>query len=128
MLSLILGLIPGLLTTVNGITNAIANEKIAALNATTTQEQIAAQERVNTLQAQRDVLIADASRSSLDIYIRFFIAIGPGCYVLKYYLWDKVLQSWTGGSTDGLNTDMKDVLIAVLGFYFLHSAASLFRK
>lgn len=128
MLSLILGLIPGLLTTVNGITNAIANEKIAALNATTTQEQIAAQERVNTLQAQRDVLIADASRSSLDIYIRSIIAIGPACYTVKYYLWDKVLQSLTGGSTDPINTDMKDVLIAVVAFYFMHSIASMFRK
>ena len=40
-------LISGLFGTVNGITNAIANEKIAAITATTDEARIAAQERVN---------------------------------------------------------------------------------
>jgi len=42
MWSMLLGLIPGLFSTVNGITNAIANERLALINAKTEQERIAA--------------------------------------------------------------------------------------
>jgi hypothetical protein len=78
------GALPSL-GTVNGITNAISNEKIAALTATTQQEQIASQERSNTLQMRRDVLIADATHGSWDIWIRSAIAIGPASYLLKIF-------------------------------------------
>ena len=87
----LLQLLPGIFGTINGITSAISNEKIAALNATTQEEQIAATERVASLQAQRDVLVADLSRSSLDIYIRSAFAIGPLVYLTKIYVYDKAL-------------------------------------
>lgn len=118
MLNLILGLIPGLLTTVNGVTNAIANEKIAVVNATTDQERIAAQERVNTLQAQRDVLLADSNRSSLDIWVRAAYAIGPAIYLNKIFIYDKVLGL---GSTDALDPNLWYVVMCIIGFYTLHS-------
>lgn len=124
MLSLLLGLIPGVFTTINGITNAISNEKIAVLTATTQQAQIAAQERVNTLQAQRDLMIADAQHSNLDIWFRSLIALGPTAYILKIFIWDKVLQEWTHGSTDPLDPNLWMVVTAVYGFYFL-SATSI---
>src|ERR1019366_513486 len=96
-------LISGLFGTVNGITNAIANEKIAAITATTDEARIAAQERVNSLSMQRDVLVADAAHSKLDLYIRSGIALGPMFYLLKIFIWDKVLASWTNGTTDPLD-------------------------
>jgi hypothetical protein len=128
MWSFLLGLVPGLLTTVNGITNAIANERIALTNATTEQARISSQERINALVAQRDVLISDSSKSSVDIWMRFFIAVGPAAYLTKIFLYDKVMQSWTHGSTDPLDPNLWMVVTAVVGFYFLYSAASLFRK
>src|ERR1700730_17922905 len=123
MLSFLLGLIPGAFTTINGITNAIANERIAGINAVTEQDRIGSRERISTLQAQRDVLIADSSHSSIDVWLRFFIAIGPATYLTKIFLWDKVLQTWTQGSTDPLDPNLWTVVTAVVGFYFLYSGA-----
>ena len=112
-------LISGLFGTVNGITNAISNEKIAALTATTDQDRIAAQERVNSLSMQRDVLVADAAHSKLDLYIRSGIALGPMFYLLKIFIWDKVLASWTNGTTDPLDANLWQVIMVTLGFYFV---------
>jgi hypothetical protein len=123
MLSFLLGLIPGAFTTINGITNAIANERIAGINAVTEQDRIGSQERISTLQAQRDVLIADSTHSNIDLWLRFFIAIGPATYLTKIFLWDKVLQTWTQGSTDPLDPNLWTVVTAVVGFYFLYSGA-----
>lgn len=122
MLQLLLGL-PGLISgafgTINGITSAIANEKLAQITATTEKERILSGERVSTLEARRDVLIADAAHGSLDIWIRSSIAIGPALYLLKIFLWDKVLGAWTYGTTDPLDPNLWQVVMVVLGFYFL---------
>lgn len=121
----LLQLIPGVFTTINGITSAISNEKIAALNATSVQDQIAATERVNTLQAQRDVLIADSSHSSIDMWMRTAIAFGPMVILNKIFIYDKVLGL---GSTPIGNSDyIWNVIMVVVGFYFLHSVASIFK-
>src|ERR1700722_19786691 len=117
LLTAIPSLISGLFGTVNGITNALANEKIAALNATTDQERVAAQERVNSLSIQRDVLVADAAHSKLDLYMRSMIAFGPACYILKIFLWDKVLATWTNGRTDPIDPNLWTVVMVILGFY-----------
>lgn len=119
-------LLSGLFGTVNGITNAIANEKIAALTATTDRDRIAAQERVNSLSVQRDVLVADAAHSKLDLYIRSLIALGPASYLLKIFLWDKVLATWTNGSTDPIDANLWTVVMVVLGFYFVTTTARMF--
>ena len=120
MWSLLLGLIPGLFNTITSITGAISNEKIALINATTEQERIRIQERINVLQSQRDVLVADAAHSNLDIWIRSGLAIGPMVYLLKIFIWDKVLNY---GSTDSLDANLWHVVMAVVGFYFLYSGA-----
>lgn len=119
-------LISGMFSTVNGITNAIANEKIAALTATTDQDRIAAQERVNSLSLQRDVLVADAQHSKLDLYMRSMIAFGPACYILKIFLWDKVLAAWTNGRTDPIDPNLWTVVMVILGFYFVTTTARMF--
>lgn len=124
MLSMLLGLIPGLFTTISGITNAISNEKIAALTATTQQEQIAATERVTTLQAQRDALIAESNRSKLPIIIQTLFALGPVIYLNKIFIYDKVLSY---GSTDPLDPHLWYVVMIIVGFYFLHFVTSMFK-
>jgi hypothetical protein len=112
-------LISGLFGSINGITSAIANERIAAITAKTDAERIAAQERVNSLTLQRDVLVADAAHSKLDLYIRSLIALGPASYLIKIFLWDKVLASWTNGTTDRIDANLWNVVMVVLGFYFV---------
>jgi len=127
LLSLIGGLpalIAGLFGTINGITNAISNEKIALITATTQQEQIAANERINALQQRRDVLIADAAHGSLDIWIRSMIAIGPAMYLFKIFAIDKVFGFIFHTRTDTLDPNLWNVVMVVLGFYFLSETST----
>jgi hypothetical protein len=121
MFSLLGLILPGLFQTINGITNAIANEKIAQLKATTDQERIASQERINTLEAKKAAMLADSQHSSLDTWMRVFISIGPASYLTKIFLWDKVLKL---GSTDQVTPDQWQVVMAVCGFYLLYSGAT----
>lgn len=123
MLSFLLGLIPGALNTVNGITNAIANEKIAGLNSKTDQERIASEERVNTLQARRDVLIEDAKHSKLDLIIRSIIGGSVAYIIAKLLVYDKTFDA-----TTLMSPDLWNVVYIALGFYFLSSTASFFRR
>ena len=118
------GLMSGLFGTINGITNAISNEKIAALTATTQQEQIAANERIATLQQRRDVLIADAAHGSLDIWIRSTIAIGPAIYLFKIFVIDKTFGFLFHTNTDPLDPNLWQVVMVVLGFYFLSETST----
>jgi hypothetical protein len=120
------GLLAGLFGTINGLTAAISNEKIAALTATTQQEQIAANERVATLQQRRDVLIADAAHGSWDIWIRTTIALGPTIYLFKIFAIDKVIGPALGyeWSTDPLDPNLWQVVMVVLGFYFLSETST----
>lgn len=125
------GLISGLFGTINGLTTAISNQKIAVINAATEEERIHAQERVNTLQSRRDVLIAEAgSGSRINLIMRCALAIGPCSVLLKVFLWDKVIGSLVGCSqaeagtcgrfvTDALDANLWQVITIVLGFYFV---------
>jgi hypothetical protein len=129
------GFFTSVTSTINSITAAISNEKIAALNAKTDQERIAAEERASQLQSQRDVLIADASQSKLDLYVRSLIALGPTSYLIKIFLYDKVIGSFVGCgvkdapgycahyNTDPLDPNLWTVVSVVLGFYFIATAS-----
>ena len=70
MLTAIFGLIPGLFTTVNGITNAITNERIKLAQSQNESDKIASEEKIASLQAKRDVLVAEAGRSNINAIIR----------------------------------------------------------
>lgn len=122
MWSLILGLLPGAFSTINGITNAIANAKIAAITATTDQQRIAAQEQIATLEARRDVLISE-SHSPWNGLMRFLIALGPMVILNKILVWDKAFGDYTGGHTDALDANLWWVVTAVVGFYFVAEIA-----
>lgn len=117
-------LVTGLFGTLNGITSAIANEKLATIAATTEQERIASQERVNTLEQRRDVLIADAAHGSWDIWIRSLIAVGPALYLFKIFVIDKVFGFIFQTSTDPLDPNLWNVVMVVLGFYFLSETST----
>lgn len=116
-------LLPSVFTTISSITAAISNAKIAQINASSAEEQAAIQATIDQLQSQRDVLIADASQSKIDLYMRSLIAIGPAVYLTKIFIWDKVLQQWTLANTDPLDPNLWNVVMVVLGFYFLATAS-----
>src|SRR5258708_33344849 len=119
MWGFLLSLIPGLLNTVNGITTAISNERIAHINAATDQEKVEIEERIKTLEAQRDVLIADGTHSNLDLTMRTLLAAGPAFILAKIFMWDKAF-AWYDASTT-LTPELWNVIMVTIGFYFLHN-------
>lgn len=120
----LLSLIPRLFTTVDGITNAIANERLKLIQAKSDKEKIDSQERLSTLEAQRQVLLAKTGHWETRA-LMFALGVGPAFILNKIYIWDKALGDWTGGHTDPLDQNLWWVITAQIGFYFL---ASIFRK
>jgi hypothetical protein len=106
------------------ILKELASERIALTNAGTEQARIASQERIATLEARCDLLIAE-SRSRLNALMRFLLASGPMIYLNKIFIWDKVLGR---GSTDPLSADLWHVALIVVAFYFLADAADVFKR
>lgn len=118
-----LQLIPGLFNTVNGITNAISNERLKLIDAKTDQQKIASQERINSLQAKRDVMIAESGASKLNAFVRACLAAPVAIVLGKIYVFDKAFGQWTGGHTDALDPNLWNVITATIAFYFLYEGA-----
>jgi hypothetical protein len=116
MLSVLFGLINPLAA----LAGKIADARMAAQNAVTDRERIAAEERVKDLEARRAVLVAEAAGSRVNVVMRAAIAFGPTVYLLKIFIWDKVLKL---GATDSLSGELWQVVTAVIGFYFLYEGA-----
>ncbi len=134
----ILAAVTGLLPSLINIGGKIADYKTAQLNASTDKEKASIEAGIQALHDRRDVLVAEAGNrlaAGINASVRLLLALGPILYVLKYYAWDKVVGAFKGCTgdaardllhcatyrTDGLNTEMAAVLIAVLGFYLLHT-------
>lgn len=131
ILSSLLGLFPSLFGTVNKITDAIVNEKIKQIDAKTQQEQIASTERISALTAQRDILIAEAAHSNVNIFMRAFLGLPSGIVIWKLIVWDKVIGGFVGCSdaprgtcklfiTDPLDDNQWRIIMIVIGFYFCY--------
>lgn len=123
-----LSLIGGFLDPISKITQAIEQERIAAVNAQTDQARINSQERIAVLQAQRDVLINQPAQSKIiDSFVRLSIVFPFIVYNCWLVLHDKL---WMHGesSTDPLSSQLINVEMIAIGFYFVHSTAGLFRK
>lgn len=131
LLTAVPAIITGAFGTINGITSALSNEKITLINAKTQEEQIASQERINSLQARRDVLIAEAgSGSRINLIMRACFALVGLSVVAKLYLWDKVIGSFAGCSqapagtcgifvTDPIDENGWKLIAVIVGFYFV---------
>lgn len=124
----LLGMLPGAFKSIDKITDAISNERLKKIEAKTKEEQIAAEERVKTLEAQRDALIAQSNKSSVPIYVQSFVGACVAFLVGKLLVWDKALGQWTYGHTDPLGDDLRWIMISVMGFYFLSSTAYILKK
>lgn len=127
-----IGFLLSLVNPISSIVGKIADAKVAMANAETDKDRIAADERVKTLEARRDVLVAEAG-SGINTFMRGGLAFGPMCYLLKIFLFDKVLGSFLGKTRDIFTTDPLDenlwkVVVAVVGFYFLYDMAARWRR
>lgn len=122
MLSL-LGALIGLADPISKITGQIANVKIERSRADSDVKRIEADERIKQLERQRDVLIAEAAVSRVNIFVRAALALPVVIVLWKIFVWDKALGQWTGGRTDALSTELWQVITAVIGFYFLYEGA-----
>lgn len=115
------GLFNSISTTINNITAAISNQKIAQINATSDVEKAKIQANIDQLQSQKDVLVADSQSKYgwIDELVRAGFALPPMVYYAKLFIWDKVIGSWPNYSTDGLSDNDLYVVLAVLGFFFV---------
>jgi hypothetical protein len=143
LLTALPGVLKGLFGTVNHVTDAISNEKIAVVNAKTEEERIAAQERVNTLTMKRDVMIAEAATSKINIRMRAALACCVLVILAKILIWDHSVGPFYGCvgklegaaakacaafTTDALGSDIWQVIMVVIGFYFLSEVATFFKR
>lgn len=101
------------------VIKAIQQARRDAENAETEQERIAAQERIETLQARAEI-IKKAQSDSFERWVRIGFAFPFIAYVWKLVIWDKVLGL---GATDNLSADLWWILKIVLGGYFLNVTA-----
>lgn len=130
-------------STINGITAAISNEKIALITAKTEQEKAEIQGRIDALtvqlNAQQAVLVADSKVSKIDIVMRTCFAICALAPVFKILVWDKTFGPFIGcvgnrpvavrffNSCGSFNTDKLSeldvwIICTCIGFYFLATA------
>lgn len=119
-----LGLLISLVDPISRIAGKIVEARIAAANAQTDREKIAADERVKTLEARQAVLVAE-SGSRINSIIRACFALPFVIYNAKLVVWDKVLDL---GSTDPLSPELFQIELVCIGFYFLHSIVDRWRR
>jgi len=126
------GFLLGLIDPVSRIVGKIADAKVELAKAETDAARIAAQERVDTLVARRDVLVAE-SGSRINAFMRAGFAFGPLVYLTKIFVFDKVLGSFLGYThnvfeTDPLDGNLWKVVVAAIGFYFIYEGFARARR
>jgi hypothetical protein len=95
-----------------------------SLKAANESERINANRSANVLQAQKDVLVAEA-RSQWNVIARVFAGLPLMLFVWKVIVWDKLLSL---GVTDALDPKMWNLLYLVYSFYFVNEIANLIAK
>ena len=115
----------GLVDPISRIAGKIADAKIAAINASTDKEKIAAEERGRALESHRDVLVAEASGSRINQWVRVALSI-PAIWLLwKLEIWDRSL-GW--GSTPKLSVEEWTYIWMVCGFYLLNRTVQIAKR
>lgn len=109
------------------ITDAITQVQLAKAKAMTDKEKIAADERLKTLEAKRDVLIAE-SGDKLNRSMRALIALPVVIWLWKIIVFDNVFGAWLGWSTPALSDPVWSIVLTIIGFYFVDSIASRWKR
>ena len=120
----IFSLVGGWLNPIAKISQNIADVKIQLSKADTDEKKIESQERLGMLEARKQVMIAE-SGSRINAWIRAGFALPFVIYNAKLILWDKVLGL---GATDGLSTELFQIEIACISFYFLYDITARWKR
>jgi hypothetical protein len=107
------------------ITGQIADAKVQLAKAANDQERIKAEERVKTLEAQRDLQLGEAKFTQLNVYARFGFAMPIIIVLWKILVWDQTLRL---GTTPDLGDKMWNLIYMVAGFYFVQSITQLIKR
>jgi hypothetical protein len=99
----------------SSITKDIKEAYQSKLNAANDAERIAADERINLLEARKSTILA-AQSDPVERLVRIGFAIPIMVYEWKLILWDKVLSL---GVTDNLSPELWQLFWIVIGGYFL---------
>lgn len=121
MWKILLSFLTGPLTEISNDLKEAYQSKLAAQN---DAEKIAADERINLLEARKTVILA-AQSDPFERFVRIGFALPFIVYINKVVLWDKVL-GW--GVTDGLSNNFTYIMMTILGGYFLETTVKRFKK
>lgn len=121
----ILKTLSGFGDTVRDITKAITEKQIAAINAGTDERKAELSADVEALKLRRDVLVAEAPGSRVNMLVRVVLSIPAIILLWKLEVWDRVLD-W--GSTPKLSVEEWTYVWAVTGFYLLNRTIQAAKK
>lgn len=134
MLISILGFITGLAGPLSTIVGKISDLQIAKVQASTDKERLEIDAQISEAHGRMMVLQAEAG-SRINAIMRFLLALGPMVFLIKVFIFDKVVGSFLGqargGSifnTDPLDSNLWAVVTAVLAFYFMYDIAASWRR
>ena len=69
------------------------------------------------------MLVAE-SGNRVNVWMRAALAMPVAILLWKVFVFDKAFGQWTFGTTDALSPELWQVVMIVIGFYFLADAAS----
>jgi hypothetical protein len=111
-----------------GIAAELGDAYEARLKATTDRDKLVADQRIAQIQARAEVQKAEAAGSPINAIMRAVIASSAAIFLFKVLVWDKALGQWTHGTTDALDPNLWNVIMVVLGFYFLYETVDRLRR
>jgi hypothetical protein len=124
ILSLVIGGLPA-------IVQAIGQARHDSQVAETDKERIAADERVKALEAQKEILLREAT-TPWNAIARFSLLAPVAFYFSWTIAWDKIGCKWflDPGSctTDPLSPWQNGIAAMIVGFYFLTDWTKVFRR
>ena len=121
LLKTVLGFLSGPLS---DISNDLKEAYQSKLNAANDKERIAADERINLLEARKSIILA-AQSDPFERWVRILFAVPFALYVWKLVVYDKILE-W--GATANLSTDLWNMFYIILGGYFVETTVRTFRR
>lgn len=107
-----------------GLASELNDAYKARLSAQTDKEKLAADERMNLVQARVAAQTTGPGSFSAKT-VRALFAVPFIIYVWKLVIWDKVLKL---GTTEDLSSDLWKVFIIILTFYFLDNTIRFIKR
>lgn len=119
----VLGWLAGL--PIGSIVSSITDLRKVELSASSQAVREEAETRRTELEAQRDVMVAEAKQvltATLNSAFRIFLSMPAALIIWQYIVVDKIIAPLFGGhATDDLSQNLWNYVLMVLGYWFLKS-------